>query len=271
MAHKIGFTAEFSQEGQASGTYEPRQGHIVPRKSVVQVHFADRNTSLAYYNDAFDLKVGDLVYVEGKMEGIRGRVTQLNYNFKIKVSDYRRVIALVDTHVSGEFFLAGSHFVTFDRETLPKEQAMTWFKAPDAEDVEVVTGSDDDGFFLDDLGGMKVTQAIAERGREYYMDNRVRYLCLDGNKGYALVEGSETYEVEFEFHEGQICGLLCTCFCSYNCKHEFAAMLQLRETLELICQHYAEEFDRSGYFAAIQKVALFAFAIEGKETGSFKL
>ena len=270
MAHKIGFTAEFPETNGASGTFEPQQGHIVPRKSVVQVHFTDRNSSLAYYNDLFDLKVGDLVYVEGKMEGIRGRVTQISYNFKIRVSDYKRVITLVDTNVSGEFFMAGSHFVTFDREALPKQQALTWFKAP-SNGEDVVTGSDDTGFFLEDLSGMKVTPAIAERGREYYMDNRVRYLCLDGNKGYALVEGGETYEVEFEFYDGEIRGLLCTCFCSYHCKHEFAAMLQLRETLEQLCEFYAEAYEKSGYFAAIHKVSLFAFAIEGRQTGSFTL
>ena len=39
------------------------------------------------YNDLFDLHPGDLVYVDGKLEGHRGRVTDVNYNFKIKVSD----------------------------------------------------------------------------------------------------------------------------------------------------------------------------------------
>ena len=271
MAHKIGFTAEFPETNGASGTFEPQQGHIVPRKSVVQVHFTDRNSSLAYYNDLFDLKVGDLVYVEGKLEGVRGRVTEISYNFKIKASDYKRVIALVDTNVSGSFFMGGSHFITFNRETLPKSQAVTWFKAPPKEDEEVITGSDDTGFFLEDLSGMKVTPAIAERGREYYLDNRVRYLCLDGTKGYAIVEGSEAYEVEFEYLNGEIRGLVCSCFCSYHCKHEFAAMLQLRETLGLVCAHYAGEYESSGYFAAIHKVALFAFAIEGRQIGSFTL
>ncbi|MBE6921478.1 MAG: hypothetical protein E7468_07985 [Ruminococcaceae bacterium] len=34
---------------------------------------------------------------------------------------------------------------------------------------------------------------------------------------------------------------------------EFAAMLQLRETLKIIEKHYAEEFERTGYVAAINK------------------
>ena len=271
MAYKIGFTAELPGEHQEAVSYGAQQAHLVPRMSVVRIHFADRGTSLAYYNDRFDLKVGDLVYVEGKLEGVRGRVTEISYNFKIKASDYKRVIALVDTNVSGSFFMGGSHFITFNRETLPKSQAVTWFKAPPKEDEEVIIGSDDTGFFLEDLSGMKVIPAIAERGREYYLDNRVRYLCLDGTRGYAVVEGSEAYEVEFEYLNGEIRGLVCSCFCSYHCKHEFAAMLQLRETLGLVCAHYAGEYESSGYFAAIHKVALFAFAIEGRETGSFTL
>ena len=227
--------------------------------------------TLSYYNDQFDLHRGDIVYVDGKLEGMRGRVMEVNYNFKIKVSDYKRVIAVVDTTVNGQFFMAGSHFVTFDREALPISKAVTWFKAPVKEDDEFVSGSDDTTFRLDDLSGMKVSTAIAERGHEYYMENKVRYICIDGTKGYAIVEGSEAYEVEFEYRNGEIRQLICSCFCSYNCKHEFAAMLQLKETLELIGKHYADEYERTEYFAAVNKGTLFAFAIDGKETGRLLL
>lgn len=77
--------------------------------------------------------------------------------------------------------------------------------------------------------------------------------------------------MEFSYHYGEISGLVCNCFCSYNCKHEFATMLQLKETLELIEKHYAAEYERTGYFAAVTKGTLFAFAIDGKETGSFTI
>ena len=42
-------------------------------------------------------------------------------------------------------------------------------------------------------------------------------------------------------------------------------MLQLRETLELIGKNFADEYGRTGYFAAINKATLFAFAVEGNE------
>lgn len=270
MAFKIGFSAEHPESKPTASAYTAPH-RAAPRKSVVQVCFAGRNTTLAYYNDRFDLHRGDMVYVDGKLEGLRGRVTEVNYNFKIKVSDYKRVIAVVDTNVSGRFFMAGSHFVSFDREALPVEQAMTWFKAPAKEDDEFVSGSDDTVFRLDDLGGMNVSTAIAERGHDYYLENRVRYISINGSRGYAIVEGRENYEVEFEYRDGEIGGLVCSCFCGYNCKHEFAAMLQLRETLAFIETHYADEYERTDYFAAVSKGTLFAFAIDGRETGCFTL
>lgn len=269
---KIGFTVEDKTEQKIiETTYAALHMPVEPRKSMVQVYFPSRNMTLSYYNDQFDLHCGDMVYVEGKLEGLRGRVTEVNYNFKIKVSDYKRVIAVVDTNVSGQFFMAGSHFVTFDRDALPKEKVFTWFKAPENEEEEFVSGSDDTKFELSDLNGMQVSRSIAERGHEYYVDNKVRYISIDDGKGYAIVEGSEAYEIEFKYHNGEISGLVCSCFCSYNCKHEFAAMLQLRETLEFIEKNYEEEYKRTGYFAAINKATLFTFAINNKETGSLVL
>lgn len=271
MAFKIGFSAETTENVHTSDASASLQQTAFPRRSVVQIHFAERNMTLAYYNDRFDLHCDDMVYVDGRLEGLLGRVTEVNYNFKIKVSDYRRVIAVVDTDVHGRFYLAGSHFVTFDRTALPSGKAAVWFKAPEKEGEEFASGSDDSAFRLDDLEGMQVSEAIAERGHGYYMENRVRYLSVDGSKGYALVEGSQCYEVEFEYRNGTIGRLTCSCFCGYNCKHEFAAMLQLKETLKWIEKSHADEFQRTGYFAAVDKRTLFAFAIDGKDNGSIML
>ncbi len=273
MKNKIGFTAAiFEDDSIESAPVITAPRSTTPVKSVVQINFPTRNMTLAYFNDRFDLRRGDLVYVDGKLEGLRGRVVDVAYNFKIKLSKYQRVIALVDTEVHGTFHLAGSHFVTFDRDALPQSKVSTWYKAPDAEDDEYVSGtSDEEGFALDNLKDMKISPEIAERGHDYYLDNRVRYISIDGSKGYAIVEGTENYEVEFEYKDGIISKLICECFCSYNCKHEFAAMLQLKETLDIIEKNYAAEYAQSGYFAAVCKGTLFTFAIDGKEAGSITL
>lgn len=271
MFHRIGF-ASCSDESVSQRTpsaVSPAEG--TPRKSVVRVHFPARNMTLSYYNDAFDLKVGDIVYVDGKLEGLRGRVVDITYNFKIKLSDYKRVIGVADTRVRGEFFFAGSHFVTFDPTVLPYTKVISWFKAPDKEGDIYASGSDDSSFNLNDLSTMKISHDVAERGHDYYVENRVQYICLDGAKGRAIVEGSQTYELEFEYINGEIRNLTCGCFCSYPCKHEFAAMLQLREALELIAKNYEPRYQASNYFAAVVKSTLMRIAVDGKDAGSFIL
>lgn len=271
MTFRIGFAADDSPDQRlAEAALPAQQTQPVPRRSVVQVYFAGRNLTLAYYNDRFDLHCGDMVYVEGKLEGQRGRVTEVNYNFRIRISDYKRVIAVADTAVSGQFFMAGSHLITFDRAALPVSRAAAWFLAP-SDGEEIVSGCDDTVFRLDDLSGMKLSPAAAERGRSYYMENRVRYLCLDGARGYALVEGSAAYEVEFDCHGRDISYLVCSCYCGGRCKHELAVMLQLREALSRIEQHYAAEYQRTGYFAAVSMHTLFSFAVDGRESGSLTL
>ena len=243
-----------------------------PHRSVVQVYFEEKHFSLAYYNDSFDLHVGDIVYVEGKQEGMRGRVSAVNYNFKIKLSDYKRVIAVADTEVHGKFFMAGTHFISFEREAIPCDKVKGWFIAPAKEGDEFVSGSNgDESFPLNKLEKMDITAAVAERGHECYIDNKVKYLSIDGTKGYAIVEGTRCYEVEFEYCDGIISALTCSCFCSYNCKHSFATMLQLKEVLEIISKNYSYEYERTGYFAAITKGTLFSFAIDCKERISFSL
>ncbi len=247
----IGFNTKIKDGSALDAAAPVYTDKNAPRKSVVRVYFPSRGMTLAYYNDKFDLKPGDLVYVDGKLEGKRGRVVDVNYSFKIKLSDYKRVIAVADTSVSGRFRIAGSHLITFDEGAVPFEKVLAWFKAPE-DDEDYAVGSDDgEGFPLDDLSQMNIAPEIADRGHNYYLENKVSCLSLDGTRGSAVVEGTEPYEVAFDYYNGQISNLTCSCFCSYNCKHEFAVMLQLREILDFITKNCGDEY--CGYFAAISK------------------
>jgi len=269
MKQKIGFWNEIQGDADNITCSKDEAPVSAPKKSLVQVYFPKRGMDLSYYNDQFDLQVGDIVYVDGKLEGLRGRVTAVNYSFKIKLSDYKRGIAVADTHISGELRMAGSHLVSFAPQTIPYEKIITWFKAPDKEDDVYVSGSDDHSFRLDDLSGMKVTSAIAERGHDYYTENRVVYLCIDRGHGRGIVEGTSPYEIEFDYGGGEIKNLTCSCYCGYPCKHTFAAMLQLRETLKLLEEKDGFDWNEGGYAAEISQGAFFSFAVDGKTTGSF--
>ena len=267
MKFPIGFA--FNDETKKVEMAPLVQQDIVPVKSLVQVYFSERNQILTYFNDLFDLKQGDFVFVDGKLEGIRGIIREVNKNFKIKVSDYKKVISVADTNVSGQMHMAGSHFVSFDTSVLPYEKIRTWYLPPVKSEDEYETGNDDTVIVLDKLGDMKVSQAVWERGREYYMENHVRYFCVADGHGRVIVEGEHAYEVEFDFANGEIRNLICSCPCGYTCKHEVAALMQLKETLELIEKHYADLY--TDYFAAIVKGDLFCFAVDGHETGSVRL
>ena len=265
--YPIGFNAEINKEPENEIMVTTSQEMAKPRKSVVQVYFPHRGTGWAYYNDSFDLKVGDFVYVEGKLEGYRGQVTEVNYSFKIKLSDYKKVIAVIDTDVKGDFFLAGPRLVSFDRNAIPFSKIVNWFKAPE-KDEEYAVGNDyESRFSLDNLNEMNVSSYVAE-GYDYFIENRVLFLELDGTIGRAVVEGSKIYEIEFDFKDGEISNLKCSCFCSGACKHGFAAMLLLKETLELINLDYEAE---DGYFATISKGAFMNVVMSNKLSGKISL
>lgn len=269
MKQKIGFWAEDPEDPINTVQSKSENPVTAPKKSLVQIYFPQRGMNLSYYNDRFDLHTGDIVYVDGKLEGLRGRVTAVSYSFRIKLSDYKRVIAVADTHISGELRMAGSHLVSFDPQTIPYEKIVTWFKAPDKEDDVYVSGSDDHGFCLDNLSGMKAASAVAERGHNYYTETRVVYLCVDRGHGRGIVEGTSPYEIEFDYDGGEIKNLTCSCYCSYPCKHAVAAMLQLRDTLKLLEEQDGSDWNEDGYVAAISKSAFFSFVMDGKTTGSF--
>lgn len=267
MKNPIGFV--FQGQTQKPETELPPRQETVPVKSTVQVFFQERNQTLTYYNDQFDLQRGDLVFVDGKLAGIPGVIREVNRNFKIRVADYQKVISVADTNVSGKLYIAGDHFLSFDRTTLPYSKLRAWFLPPVEEEDPYETGNDDTAFFLENLREMDVTPEIFDRGRRYYLDDNVRYFCVEDGHVQAIVAGTHAYEVEFDFVNGQIQNLLCDCPCGYSCKHQVAALLQLKETLFLIDRFYPELYGE--YFAAIYKEDLYRFAIDSRESGCITL
>lgn len=229
-----------------------------PRRSVVQVAFGERNGTYSYYNDQFDLHRGDFVYVEGEFEGMIGCVLDVHYNFKAKRSVFKHVVSRVNVEQLEKPLLGGERLLFFDRKILDTEKAALILGVRKEDDDDHYIGSGDPAFSLDNMDGLKLSIQDARYGFRRYLDGEVVFLSLDGTKGTAMFSstyGSGTM-VEFEYSEGMIQKISCSCFGHFNCCHEFAAMLQLRETLLEIERNYKEEYDETGYFAAIQKEAL---------------
>ena len=269
MKFKIGFSG-YEEEQQTAEQLAEMPGEMQPVKSVVQVRFPSQGRSYSYYNDRFDLHVGDIVFVEGKLEGVKGIVTELSRTFKIRLSDYKRVIAVADTEVKGRLYFGGSHLIAFDKDVIPYDKIRAWFLPPESEE-EYAVGCDDESVHIDDPRAFGFRSEIAERGFDYYNRCKVVYISVDGESGRAIVEGSRAYELTFDYFAGEISNLTCGCFCSYHCKHEFAILLQLRETLRMIEELYDDEYGESDNFAAISKSALLTYAMDREEKGSIVL
>lgn len=270
--HTIGFTFQNKRDVETGDFNTIKQKETVsaePRKSIVHVYFPTRNMNLAYYNDLFDLQVGDIVYVDGKLEGLKGEVTEVNYSFKIKLSDYHKVISKVDTEIAGDFYQAGSHMVTFDNDALPYSKVIQWFKAPENGEEYVISVGSDKKFTINDLGEMGVDKDTAEDGHYYYMNNKICYVCVDGIRGYAIFDGRKPYEIEFDYMNGEISNLSCSCYDGYPCKHQFAAMLQLKELLDFIANNYDNEY--RDYFAALYKGIFVDMTMNKKGPGKITL
>lgn len=273
MKHKIGFFVNDTNKTENKNEVCTNQNHVTTaRKSLVQVYFWRRKRTLTYYNDMFDLKVGDIVFVDGKLENERGCVVEISYTFKIKLSDYKRVVAVADTDVHGKLFMDNCNFYSFDKATLSKEKVRSWFFPPQNDDDEdVVVSFDDTSFPLNALSKMKISENAVERGVDYYREGNVRYVSLDKNKGYAIVDGTHFYEVEFDYNNGEISNLICSCPCSSNCKHNFATMLKLRDCLSYVENVLSNEVEYNGYFASVTKSTMYNLILSMKTTGSIIL
>ena len=196
----------------------------LPVPSLVRVYFADRGAEYTYYNDAFDLREGDIVYVEGKLEGVCGQVTGVNRNFRIHLSDYKRVVGRAETAVRGAFSLAGDYLIAHDRKTLPYDRAITWFKAPMKPGEVIAFGYDGADFPLSEMERAFPPAAI-ERGEAYFLQNRVVYLELDEHLVRAVVRGTRFYEVSFLLDGERVSIPACDCYVAGPCKR-FASALR---------------------------------------------
>lgn len=276
MKFKIGFSTEPENREPELGKDRENATRKIPgetksaKKSVVEVYFPERHLTCSYFNDMFDLKRGKIVYVDGKLAGLRGHVTAVNYSFKIRLSDYKRIIGVADTDVIGEFHPIGSCFITTDSAALNYEKVITWFKAPESADEEYISSSGGETFSLHTLGDMNIDKSTAENGCKYYEENRVQYIELNHGKGRAVVTGRKPYEIEFDYKNDEIGSIVCDCYCVGACKHEFAAMLQLRDILAEVKEEYPY-IDHNNYLAIVNKAAFFKFVVDNKTNGTFTL
>ena len=235
------------------------------KRSLVKVTFKHSSYEPTYYNDKFNIEVGDKVYVEGKFEGEIGTVIEVNYNFKIKASEYKKVIAVADTSVRGMFSQHDLYMTTFDPSALPPEKVKLWFSSPLKENDEIISSSDNKSFELNNIKE-NFDEWVAIKGNSYYKAKNVLYFNFENNHVYAIVEGSKNYEIEFDYRDGVVSNLICSCFCTGNCKHEYAALMMLKDMLKLI-ENHSMTLCPPKNITAIRTDILFNYTIMHKKEG----
>ncbi len=101
-----------------------------PVCSLVSIRFAKSNRTLTYYNDKFDLEVGDHVFVSGRLAGQLGIVEKVTTKFKINLADYQRVISKADRSIHGTYRSVLDKMVSYDQDAMTPEAFRTWILPP---------------------------------------------------------------------------------------------------------------------------------------------
>ena len=201
-------------------------------KSVVRVRFPSDGRILSYYNDSFILSEGDAVYVEGTMYGIMGIIESVAVKFRIRRSDYKRVIAKVSIDFRGEYERIGDKVVSFSDDA-PDADAFRAFAVPPADDDDEIIFGEGHSFYLSELEEYgDASPVIFERAERYSRSGSVVYMSLKNGEGHAFVDGSRTYEVSFMYKDGIVYDLYCDCPYVGFCKHSIAAMIDFRNLLK---------------------------------------
>lgn len=271
MKNKIGFIVENNSDKLQNNSLDiTEKESIYIRPCLCEVYFDHIDRGLTYFCDSFDVKPYDHCFVSGKLAGYLGTIINVCYSFKIKPSDYEKIISIADTPVTGVFHQAQNMFITFDKNTLPYSKAITWF-APPENDEKYVTDTDDLVYQLDDLSSLDIDCAVAQRAHEYFIRNKIAYIELDKTHAKAIVTGSKNYVIEFDCKDGEISNMTCNCMYTGTCKHEVATLLQLKSLLNCINKYYADKFDSSDYFSAILKTTFFSMVINTREDSTFEV
>ena len=250
MKNVIGFRIDTPADQEAAP--QPVVTHDVPVRSLVSVSFTDIAKNYTYYNDKFDLSVGDMVYVSGKLAGRMGVVASVGTKFKIRLSDYERVIANPHIQFHGHYTQVLDKMIACEGG-VSADTFRSWVIAPSAEGEtsEIVMG---EGYVLpleylrscDD-----VDMTILRRAIEYCEEGRVRYLSLQNGVGTAFVEGTKWYEVNFRYADGMVTDLYCDCPYPNLCKHSLAVVLTLQVLLDHVPADDFVAIDRQFFFKTI--------------------
>lgn len=193
-----------------------------------------------YINDKFDLEVGDKVYVDGKLAGKIGVVTEVLTKFKVNLKYYKYVLQKVDYKIEGTFMKMKNLMVGVDESSISFEQLLTWVKAPlspDAEPEEFLCG---DGYeidletLLDDdckFAGKNPTgidDYLFWNAEELVEGGDLKFVTVQNGIGHAVIDDEGILIVDFRFDGKTLTDIYCTCMSPKLCEEMVAAAIAMR-------------------------------------------
>ncbi|MGN0528596.1 MAG: hypothetical protein ACI4IE_05640 [Eubacterium sp.] len=233
MKMKIGFNIGESKKENTeniANTVAPEVVAEEPVRSVVTVRF-ENGREYPYYNDEFNLKVGDVVFVDGKLAGQQGRVTGVTTKFKVSLDYYKRVIARLNLNFNGGFERVNGFMLSKDC-VLPFEQVNAWFNPPREDEEEFFIG---EGYEVM-LGKTDECEDVYRDeyidGAELFYDDAVKYISVKNGLGKAIVKSSKYHTVDFTLENGVIKNLYCDCISAHCCKHIVAVCMAIQMLID---------------------------------------
>lgn len=215
-----------------------------PVRSLVSINFERMNHALTYYNDQFDLKPGDRVFVTGKLEGEIGIVESVTTKFRIKLADYQKVISLAQTPIHGTYSPKGNVMRSYDPDALSPDEFRKWILPPvmtdDDSQEEILYG---DGYEIpleDPRTADGVDPAVFDRAIDLCRSGKVGYISVRNGEGKAFVRGTRWYEIDFTLRNNMLREAYCECPYAGLCKH----LLAVSVIISVMRQHDDLDFDR---------------------------
>ena len=209
-------------------------------KNLVEVRFEDGFT-LSYFSDLPEIKVGDVVTVEGKMENQIAVVKKVLKSFKKPKFEMKWISGVIDTNIAGVYFKIEDDVVSLDT-TLTVEKFLSIYAGVKYKENEAV-GEDDIELNLEELEKSDLfdDELVKIRGQKLFKDGFVPFIYLKSGVGKAVVRssnGDEWYEIDFRCKRGRITYIACDCPYFGNCKHSYAFLLKLKDFSKKFFEKY---------------------------------
>lgn len=222
----LGFDLRNKKEKAENVIVKPddtKDASVIP--TVVEVKFAD-GRQYPYYNDKFDLKVNDVVFVDGKLYGKPGRVVSVTDKFKISLEYYKKVLSVLKLSFHGSFRSVQSFMVCEGETTLTAEQVKSWFLPPAENTEEFIKGKGETVILDEDL---PFDDAEFRKAEMIFDEDRCHFISVVNGTGTALIEGKRGfYTLDFTFENGVISDFFCDCIKPTACGHMAAVSIIMK-------------------------------------------